>query len=327
MTRAHRIVVSKPGFVDFETTVTPRRGVSKRLDVTLERRIDALKKRAEGSVETKSGHKVRIVPVDGAVRFTVGASRREAGRRANEALYLVELTKSFMIGETEVTNEEFRRFAPTHNSGPGLNGARQPAVSVSWDDAARYLNWLSDREGLPRAYRADGERMAVVLPLTAGYRLPTEAEWVFAARYEAGRRPLSRPLKFPWGQTMPPAARSGNYADGSAAGQVPVVIPGYSDGYRYTAPAGSFPANAHGLRDLGGNAAEWCNDFYDAFIGRGQAAVRDPVGPASGRFRIVRGSSWRHGTITELRFSFRDYSEKPRNDIGFRIARYVQTPP
>ena len=105
--------------------------------------------------------------------------------------------------------------------------------------------------------------MVAILPLTSGYRLPTEAEWAFAARYEAGRRAASQPLKYPWGASMPPTPRSGNFADRVAATLVPLSIPGYSDGFRRTAPVGSFPANAHGLRDLGGNVAEWVNDFYD----------------------------------------------------------------
>ena len=78
-----------------------------------------------------------------------------------------------------------------------------------------------------------------------------------------------------------------------------------------------------GLYDMHGNAAEWVNDFYDASTSS-QKLARDPTGPATGRFHVVRGSSWRHGSITELRLSFRDFSDSRRNDIGFRIARYVQ---
>ena len=70
--------------------------------------------------------------------------------------------------------------------------------------------------------------------------------------------------------------------------------------------------------------AEWTNDYYNVYPATGGAAESDPVGPASGAHRVVRGSSWRHGNITELRLSYRDYSKKPRNDLGFRIARYAQ---
>ena len=324
-TQAHSIEISKPGYVPYSGSVTPQKGVSRRLTVTLKRQVDVLREKSRRSVTTPSGHKVRIVPIDGFVRFTMGASRREAGRRSNETIYPVELSKSFLIGETEVTNAEYRRFRPTHNSGTGLNDDAQPVVSVTWDEAARYLNWLSEKEKLLPAYRADGQRMVAIRPVTDGYRLPTEAEWAYAARYEGGNRPSTRPLKYPWGPSMPPTSRSGNYADRAAAGLVPIPIRGYGDGFRRAAPVGSFPANTHGIRDLGGNAAEWVNDFYDASAA-GRKLTRDPLGPETGRFHVVRGSSWRHGSITELRFSFRDYSDGKRDDLGFRIARYVQTP-
>ena len=149
-TRAHRIDIAKPGYVSYSGTITPQKGVSKRLTVELKRQADVLREKSRESIATRSGHKVRIVPIDGAAGFTMGASRREAGRRSNETLYPVELTKSFLIGETEVTNAEFRRFRPGHKSGTGLDGDFQPVVSVTWDDAARYLNWLSKQENSRR---------------------------------------------------------------------------------------------------------------------------------------------------------------------------------
>lgn len=324
-TRPHNIEISKPGYITYRGMVSPRKAASKSLKITLEKQLDVLRQKSRKSINTSSGHVVRIVPIDGEVEFKMGASRRERGRRSNETLYPVGLTKSFAIGEAEVTNAMYRRFRPNHNSGSGLNGDAQPAVSLTWDDAARYLNWISELEGHPPAYHEEKKRMVAILPLTMGYRLPTEAEWVYVARYEAGKRSKSNPLKFPWGFSMPPIARSGNFADQTAAGLVPIQIQGYRDGYRKTSPVRSFRANILGLYDVGGNAAEWINDFYDASAG-GRKLSRDPTGPKSGRFHVIRGSSWRHGSITELRLSFRDYSDEKRNDIGFRIARYVQIP-
>jgi formylglycine-generating enzyme required for sulfatase activity len=72
--------------------------------------------------------------------------------------------------------------------------------------------------------------------------------------------------------------------------------------------------------------SEWCHDYYDAFVGSQNKVRRDPAGPRRGEFHVVRGSSWRHGSITELRLSYRDYTKSPRNDLGFRIARYVNIP-
>ena len=126
----------------------------------------------------------------------------------------------------------------------------------------------------------------------------------------------------PWGQAMPPGRKSGNFADRSAAVLLGRIIDNYEDGFVVSAPVGSFAANAKGLFDLGGNVAEWTHDFYDIAVSAGQKTAVDPLGPLSGEFHVIRGSSWAHGTVTELRLSFRDYGSKARDDVGFRLARY-----
>lgn len=326
-TRAHRIEVSKKGYLPFKTTVTPRKGVSKRLNVRLKKRIDIVRERSRKGAKTKTGHVLKFIEIRKPVRISIGSSRRDPGRASNEDRYKVELTRSFMIGATEVTNAQFRRFRPRHESGiehgVDLNGDNLPVASVTWDDAARYANWLSKQEGFKPVYREDKDRMVPVTPIPNGYRLPTEAEWVFAARYDGGQRPLNRPRRFTWGEKMPPPAKSGNFADSGAAGILPSVIRGYTDGHIFAAPVGTFAANAAGLYDLGGNVAEWCHDYYDAFVGERTRVRRDPTGPASGKFHVLRGSSWRHAGLTPLRLSFREYAAERRTDVGFRIARYV----
>ncbi len=324
----HEIEISRPGYQSYTTTVTPRSGVSSRLNVRLETLESLERAKLTKSAETSTGQKLMPVWIDKPIRFTVGASRREAGRRSNESRYRVELTRSFLIGTHEVSNEDFRRFRPNHNSGAAqgidLNAPNQPVASVSWDDAARYANWLSAREGLPPVYREDNGKMVAVVPMTTGYRLPTEAEWVYVARYEAGRRRSKKPLKFPWGDTMPPTRTIGNFADEAAAVQVALTLPGYADGFVAAAPVGKFPANKAGLHDLGGNVSEWCHDFYDINTAGTKTALRDPSGPAHGVHHVVRGSSWRHGGLSQLRLAYRDFGDKPRNDLGFRIARYAK---
>jgi formylglycine-generating enzyme required for sulfatase activity len=193
-------------------------------------------------------------------------------------------------------------------------------VRLSWQQAAAYCNWLSDRERLPHAYVEREGKLVAAVPLTTGYRLPTEAEWERVARYPDGRGPL----KYPWGQALPVPPGAANYADQSARGLVAQVLAEYDDGQRATAPVDSFPENALGMHHLGGNAAEWAHDLYTVTPSIEGQLVRDPVGPAEGEYHVIRGASFLHGTITEIRLSYRDYGKDPRADVGFRVARYAQ---
>jgi len=313
----HRVRVERDGYAPFNDEVTPRPGFEQDLAVSLrtveQARYDVL----ASSIETAAGQSLKLIRPG---NLRMGASRREPGRRANEVIRAVVLTRPFYIATTEVTNEQFKRFDSRHESGivgrTTLNLDKAPAVNISWEQAARYCNWLSERDGLTPAYREQDGRVRLAEPVGTGYRLPTEAEWVWAARGNSG-------VKYPWGSTMPPAPDAGNFADDSARPVVARVIAGYNDGHAGTAPAGSFAANANGLFDFAGNVAEWVHDFYAVNPAPGGGAETDPLGPAEGDFHVVRGSSWKHSTITELRWSFRDYSAEPRNDIGFRIARYA----
>ncbi len=324
-TRPHTLSFSKPGYVSQQLTVTPRVGISKRVDVTLktQAQLDSERKaaRTPALLTAADGQRLRLVRPDGS--FSMGASRREAGRRANESARLVQLVRPFYLAEKEVSNAQFRRFRAAHNSGfaegVSLNGDAQPVVNVSWADAARYCNWLSDQEGLPHAYRETNGKMVAVTPMTTGFRLPTEAEWAFVAR-KLGRQEEAR---YPWTGQYPPKSPMGNFADASIADTLATTVPDYNDGYRAAAPVGNYPGQS-GFHDLGGNAAEWMHDYYAVYPGMADTLVTDPSGPVSGDHHVVRGSSWRQGSIAELRFSYRDYSREPRPDLGFRIARYAE---
>lgn len=326
-TAPHVLDISRPGYETRRVRVTPKPGISSRVNVTLRKLAAVAREKIEKKAETATGHKLIPVWIDGPVTFDVGGSRREAGRRSNESRYRVSLSRSFLIGAREVTNAEFRAFRPGHDSGRvqgvSLNAPDQPVSSVSWDEAARYLNWLSAKEGLPAAYVEKGKKMVAANPMTTGYRLPTEAEWVYAARYEAGKGTPGTPLKYPWGNAMPPTGKAGNFADASAGRELQGTLPNYRDGYSYAAPVGQFAPNRAGLYDMGGNVSEWCHDYYDIpTVGAGKV-LKDPMGPASGRFRVVRGSSWRHGSVSQLRLAWRDFADAPRDDIGFRVVRYA----
>ena len=99
------------------------------------------------------------------------------------------------------------------------------------------------------------------------------------------------------------------------------VVFGYNDNYAAAAPVGTFRANRRQLHDMGGNVAEWTHDFYAL---SGDPNQQDPLGPPSGEYHVIKGSSWMHATITELRLSFRDYGIDGRPDVGFRIARFAE---
>jgi len=161
--------------------------------------------------------------------------------------------------------------------------------------------------------------MLAAKPMNSGYRLPTEAEWAWVARHR-GQAQIQR---YPWSGSYPPEIVVGNYADTQIADTLADVVPAYDDGFRGTAPIGSFKAYPEGYYDMGGNVAEWTHDYYALYPGEANKLITDPVGPVTGTHHVVRGASWRHGSITELRLSYRDYSSKPRYDLGFRLARYA----
>ena len=321
-TRPHQIEIRKAGFEPYRNSVTPLKGVSRNLEVVLK----PAKSGGSGQqVAVRGIDRQKLKRLKPTTPFTMGASRREPGRRANENLRRVQLDRAYYIGLREVTNAEFRRFRPEHDSGSldkvDLNGDGLPVVNISWDEAARYTNWLSTKEGLPPAYQEQAGRMRLVQPVGPGYRLPTEAEWAYAARF-AGRE---QPARYPWpGSQFPPSRVQGNYADSSAGELLPLLLEDYHDKHAATAPVASFGSNPAGLYDLDGNVAEWVQDYYSVYPGVVGKLSIDPLGPKEGRHHVVRGSSWRDATMTELRLSYRDYSEKPRNDLGFRIARYAQ---
>jgi formylglycine-generating enzyme required for sulfatase activity len=315
-----RIEVRKEGYESFSTDVTPRPDFAQTIEVELVN-LEAKKRAAklEKRIRSSRGHELVLVEP---LRFQMGASRREPGRRANEGIREIEITRPFYIGTMEVTNRQFREFRSAHRSGQvasqNLEVDHHPVVRVTWEDAALYCNWLSSEESLPPAYVASGSTYVLTSPTTTGYRLPTEAEWARAARYATNAS-----TKYPWGDSLPIPAKSGNFADVSADGIVPATLPGYDDGFVATAPVDGFPPNALGIFQMGGNVAEWVHDRYAISPG-GPEIERDPIGPDKGEFHVIRGSSFLHGSVTQLRMSYRDYGKDGRPDVGFRIARWVE---
>jgi len=316
----HLIEVKRRGFRDWSRTITPRPGYPQMITARL-RSLEAI---ARDSVvresQTAAGQTMRRI--EGGT-FTMGASRAETGRRANEVIRPVTIASPFLISAREVTNKQFAEFRKNHDSGAdvhvSLGADNNPVANVTWADAVQYCNWLSKKEGRTPVYKQQFGKWVPVYPFTDGYRLPTEAEWVWAVRYAE----QALPRKYPWGKDWPPPKDKGNFADISSRELVPTIIPKFNDGYASTAPVGTYPPNASGIHDGGGNVAEWVNDWYTVPTPGITKPVIDPTGPERGTSRVIRGSSWRHAGFTEMRLSYRDYGTAPRPDVGFRIARNI----
>ncbi|MFU8876684.1 MAG: PEGA domain-containing protein [Wenzhouxiangellaceae bacterium] len=318
--RQYRLELSLEGHVTEtrEVRLDPDQPV--RVAVELMTELEARIARLQPLIRAGDGQTLKLVEPG---RFTMGSPRGEQGRRANELQREVRLERLFYMGTHEVTNEQFRRFRPNHSSGIAgnrtLDNEEQPVVRVSFDDAAAYANWLSERDGLEPAYRRMRDGYRLVEPVTTGYRLPSEAEWAWVARF-AG----DRDLRYPWGEGFPPPDGAGNYADRSAAGLLPVVLEAYDDGFPATGQVGSFQPNALGFHDLGGNVSEWTGDAYRIALNETPGLEVDPVDTSVVAERVVRGSSWRHAGLTELRLAWRDRASEGRDDLGFRLVRYAE---
>ena len=321
MAASQIIEIRQEGYVPYTGSFTSRPGLEQELRVTLQSleqaRLDAIKP----VITTVAGQNLNLLYPG---QFTMGASRREPGRRANEDLREVRLERPFYLSPTEVSNAQFKRFRADHSSGVlqgrTLDLDNQPVVQVTWTDAALYCNWLSEQEGLPVFYKVEGGEVTGFNPEATGYRMPTEAEWEWAARTDGN----GNVLRYPWGDQMPPPEGAGNFADASVRSFMGAYISGYDDTFLGTAPVAQFPVNAHGMYDMAGNVSEWVHDYYGTMITLGTAVEVDPQGPESGLYHTIKGSSWAHSGITEMRLSYRDFGDTARNDLGFRIARYLE---
>ncbi|MEH6592354.1 MAG: PEGA domain-containing protein [Halioglobus sp.] len=317
------IEVALAGHATYRQRITPRPGLKQVVNVSLKTEQESRLARIKPELTSALGQTLLLFnPAAGKSDFTMGASRRESGRRANEVLHPVSLKRMFYLQTTEVTNAQFRLFNASHNSGQiegnSLNREHQPVVTISWQQAAQFCNWLSKKEGLPLFYRETNGIINGFNPTAIGYRLPSEAEWAWAARVDG-----AAVKKFPWGDSFPPTATAENYADNSSAYVTGRILGGYKDGHVVSAPVASFAANHNRLYDMGGNVAEWVHDVYSIPAANGTTRT-DPLGAQSGDNFVVKGASWTQSKISELRLSHRDYGQAGRDDVGFRIARYAE---
>jgi formylglycine-generating enzyme required for sulfatase activity len=261
--------------------------------------------------------------------YLQGSERREQGRRSNEMQRKVTLTRAFYLAATEVSNAQFRAFRADHASGIAMEKSidldTQPVSGVSWNDAVEFCNWLSVREGLPPAYERTAGRWQLVKPVGRGYRLPTEAEWEYAARYVDGQRWQ----RYAWGNDLPPPPGAANLsgdemlpARPASEAQPAPTVPQYKDEHAVVAPVASYARSPAGFYGLGGNVSEWMHDVYVSLPDA--AAATDPMGPENDGLHAIRGASWRSAALPELRLAWRERGTGPAATIGFRVARYAE---
>lgn len=245
--------------------------------------------------------------------FTMGSPSDELGRiAAREVQHQVTLTRSFLMKTTEVTQGEWQAlmgYNPSHFNPCG----NCPVEQVNWHEALAYANGVSAAEGLAQCFDCTGSGTDVNCSLKAkytnpqectGYRLPTEAEWEYAAR--AGKTTAFHTGEIRYTETCPNMSVAGWYGSNSDS---------------KTHAVGGKAVNAWGLYDMHGNVWEWTWDWYQESLG--STAVIDPYGPSTGSHRVFRGGSWNY-SAGNCRAAYRHHGTFPGNrgsNGGFRLAR------
>ena len=241
-----------------------------------------------GAVIDRHGYEmVRIEPDE----FRMGSPSGEKDRDDDETRHQVSITQGFAIGSTEVTQALYKAVMGENPS--RFKGNNNPVEQVSWHDVVELCNRLSEMEGLESAYRISGE--TVTWDRSAnGYRLPTEAEWEYAAR-------------------------GGGEHVYSGSDDIGDVAWYSSNSGSKTHEVGGKQANGWGLYDMTGNVWEWVWDWYGEYP---SGKATDPAGPSTGSNRVHRGGSWisnprRARVANRYRYDpgFRG------NFLGFRLAR------
>jgi formylglycine-generating enzyme required for sulfatase activity len=234
-----------------------------------------------------------MVYVEGGA-FQMGSNN---GDDAEKPVHSVTV-KSFLMGKYEVTQKEWNEVMesnPSHFKGDNL-----PVENVSWYEAVEFCNRLSVKEGLTPAYSGDGDRKVCDFNAT-GYRLPTEAEWEYAAK--GGNR-------------------GGNYMYAGSNSPDDVAWYDGNSGNR-THPVGTKQPNSLGIYDMSGNVWEWCWDWYGSYGNESQSNPQGLSSPApSGANRVCRGGNW-DNSAADVRSAYRGRFTPPSwgDNLGFRLVR------
>ncbi|MBL7793189.1 MAG: SUMF1/EgtB/PvdO family nonheme iron enzyme [Saprospiraceae bacterium] len=219
----------------------------------------------------------------------------------NEKFFVVTLS-DYQLAESEITWWQYNLYcaatgtAPPEKPGWGGEGDN-PVVNVSWYNAVAYAGWLSDREGLPQAVNCRDEDNCSLDLQAKSYRLPTEAEWEFAAR----------------------GGTNITYAGCDQESDLPDFAWYFKNSGSRTRPVKTRRPNIMGLYDMSGNVWEWCWDWHGGYP---TEAKVNPIGPEMGPYRVLRGGAW-HNNAVVCRVANRPvvYSDDLYGSYGFRLAR------
>ncbi|MBF0444174.1 MAG: SUMF1/EgtB/PvdO family nonheme iron enzyme [Magnetococcales bacterium] len=233
--------------------------------------------------------------------FDMGSNN---GNSDEKPVHKVCITKGFWMGKYEVTNKQYRMYKPNHDSqilnGASLNGDDLPAVQISWQNAVDFAQWLSSQ--------GNGK-----------FRLPTEAEWEYAAR--AGTT-----SEHYWGDGEKDACLYGNVSNPQKSSSFflpdPITFP-CNDNFKITAPVGSFRPNQFGLHDMMGNVWEWVHDKYRKHFYE-ESPRNDPLGPSLSQYRVIRGGDWKTKP-SGVRSANRD-KDTPGFNNGYLGVRLLREP-
>lgn len=321
MTRKQQISVRRQGYETQIEDILPTRNLALHLNFRLLTEEESEWASVPARYSTSENQELLLFRDVGIVQL--GSERQETERRANETLWSANLGRAFYVASKQVTNAQYRAYNADHSSGnrdaQSLDGPDQPVVDLSWQDAALYCNWLSEKEGLEPFYTTNRGFVAGVNPDSTGFRLMTEAEWSWLARTtETG---LTK--KYSWGDSDTPTSIE-NIAGIEATGLINFYIESVQDRYAVSAPVGSFAPNHRGLSDINGNASEWLHDWYNPRPYPDDELQTDPLGPEIGEFHVIRGANWARGYLPQLRLAYRDFGATARDDVGFRVARYAK---
>lgn len=247
--------------------------------------------------------------------FTMGSPESERQRQADETQHSVTLSP-FYLSPFEITQKAYMEITGVNPS--NFHGDNLPVENVTWYDAVHFCNALSEKQGLKPAYVITDTQVTWDRSAN-GYRLPSEAEWEYAARagtttvFHDGEQITSEQANF---AGKYPYLIEENYA---AHKNKQVVI---STSRGETMEVNTLAPNTFGLYHMQGNVAEWCFDYYGDY---GTAAAQDPAGKLSGSLRVNRGGSW-NDYGKHLRSAYRSV-KNPSNyepTIGLRLARNAE---